>query len=51
MNEHDKKLMEKYAQAIFCCSIDDLSDKEERMLMYHVMEHEPSFMNHRGISE
>ena len=51
MNEKDKRLMEKYSQAIFGCSVDDLSEKEEKMLMYHIMEHEPSFMNHPGLTD
>lgn len=51
MNEKDHKLLEKYSQAIFGCSYDDLSDKEEKMLYYHVLEREPSFLNHRGVEK
>jgi len=51
MNENDKKIMEKYAQAIFGCGADDLSEKEERMLIYHILEHNPDFLNHYGIEE
>lgn len=51
MNEKDEKIMEKYAQAIYGCSADDLSEKEERMLIYHIMERDPYFLNHYGIGE
>lgn len=51
MNKHDKALLEKYAQAIFGCSADDLEDREYDMLVAHVAENEPSFLNHRGIME
>lgn len=46
MNRNDRAILERYAQAIFGCSFDDLSDKEERMLIAHVREREPEFGNH-----
>ena len=49
MNKKDMYILEKYAQAIFGCNWDDLDDKEQTMLIYHVREREPEFQNHAGI--
>lgn len=48
MNTKDKMTMQKWAQTIYGCNADDLSDKEEKMLMYHIMDREPGFLAHRG---
>ena len=49
MSKNDMKLLEKYAQAIFGCDWNDLSDDEQRMLKAHVREREPEFENHFGV--
>ena len=49
MNSNDICILEKYAQAIFGCGWDDLEDREQTMLIYHVREREPEFENHRGV--
>ena len=49
MNKNDMKLLEKYANEIFGCNWDDLSDDEQRMLIAHVREREYEFENHYGI--
>ena len=50
MNAKDKKIMQTWAEAIYGCNAEDLSDKEEKMLMYHLMETHPKFMAHSGIN-
>lgn len=49
MNKNDIKILNNYAQAIFGCDWDDLSDKEQAMLKAHVREREPEFENHFGV--
>ena len=49
MNQNDYELLERYSEAIYGCSFEDLSDSEERMLIEHVRSHEPEFQNHRGL--
>lgn len=49
MRKSDKQLLEKYAQEIFGCSYDDLSDKEAEMLKAHIRERESDFENCRGL--
>ena len=49
MNNNDIKILEKYAHAIFGCDWDDLDDKEQLMLIYHIRECEPEFENHFGV--
>ena len=51
MNEKDRKMLEKYAQVMFGCDFDDLSDQEETLLIAYVRAREPDFENHRGIIE
>ena len=49
MNKHDIQILNRYANAIFGCDWDNLDDKEQTMLIYHVREREPEFENHRGV--
>lgn len=49
MNKNDIRLLEKYANVIFDCNWDDLSDNEQKMLIAHVCEHNNDFENHYGI--
>ena len=50
MRDCDKELLEHYTQTIYGCSFDDLSEKEEKMLIAHVRDREPDFENCRGIA-
>lgn len=49
MNKYDKALLEKYSKILFGCASEDIGDREYDMLVEYVAEHEPSFLNHRGI--
>ncbi len=49
MSIKDKMVLNQYAQKIFGCFYDDLSENEAQMLIGYVHEHDPEFENHRGI--
>ena len=42
--------LDKYSNAIFGCSYNDLSDNEQKLLVAHVRDREPDFQNRRGLT-
>ena len=49
MNAKDKRIMQTWAETIYGCNAEDLSDKEEKMLVYHIMERNSNFLAHSGV--
>ena len=47
--QSEKKLLDKYADMIFGCKYDDLSDNDLKLLVAHVRDREPDFQNRRGL--
>lgn len=47
--QKEMELLNRYANVIFGCSFDDLSDNEQIMLIAHVRDREPDFQNRRGL--
>ena len=45
----EKEILNKYADVVFGCKYDDLSDNEQKLLVAHVRDREPSFQMRRGI--
>ncbi len=47
LNKKDIEILDRYAEVIFGCRFDDLSEQEGNMLIAHVRRREPEFQNHR----
>ena len=47
--QSEMKTLDKYADMIFGCKYNDLSDNEQKMLVAYVRDREPWFQSRRGI--
>lgn len=45
----EMEILDKYADAIFGCKYDDLSNNEQKLLVAHVRDREPDFQKRRGL--
>ena len=47
--QSEMKTLDKYADMIFGCKYNDLSNNEQKLLVAHVRDREPDFQERRGV--